>query len=96
MNSNQFQQDFTQQQNLGFNLHKELQRHLQMQEDQMKCQFDLQLNQPNLLNLISMIGTNAYRQFMPTATSSVNNLFENNDLRGQLSQNQGLNYLPEN
>ena len=85
MHTNQFQQDFTQQQNLDFNLHNELQRQLQMQQDQMMRQFDPQQNQ-------LMIGTNAYGQFMPTATLSI---FENNDLRGQQLQNQGLNYLPE-
>ena len=92
MHTNQFQQDFTQQQNLDFNLHNELQRQLQMQQDQMKRHFDLHQNQLNLSHSTSMIGTNAYGQFMPTATLS---LVEYNDLRGQQSQNQGLRYLPE-
>ena len=91
MHTNQFQQDFTQHQNLEFNLHNELQRQLQMQQDQMKRQFDLQQNQPNLSHSISMIGTDACGQFMPRATLSLFDKY----LRGQQSQNQGLDYLPE-
>lgn len=91
MHTNQFQHDFTQHQNLEFNLHNELQRQLQMQQDLMKRQFDLHQNQPILSHSISMIGTDACGQFMPTATLSLFDKY----LRGQQSQNQGLNYLPE-
>ncbi|KAL3808837.1 hypothetical protein ACHAXA_003888 [Cyclostephanos tholiformis] len=79
-------------QNLNFDLDNKMQRQIQIQHDQMK-QFDLQQNQLNLSNSMSMIGTNG--QLMPASTSRFGNVSENNNLQAQRFQKQGFIYLPE-